>query len=67
MYKKVISSTGVEFSIAKTHESKDFFEFAKRMFYNGEEITPFPISGLREARKHFSMLTTLIVDTERKG
>lgn len=56
---KIIHSLGVEASPAKTHKSKDLYEFAKRLFYRGEEITPFPISAISESVKRSYLLTTL--------
>lgn len=67
MYKKIISDLGVEFSVAKTHESENFFEFAKRIYLDGIEITPFPISALKEAKKSFSMITVLLCEVAGKG
>jgi hypothetical protein len=60
MYKGVLLTLGVEYSEAKTHSSKNFYEFAKRIFYNGVEVSPFPISALKECGKSVSMLITLL-------
>jgi len=38
-YKYLIDLLGVELSPTKTHVSKDTYEFAKRWFYKGDEIT----------------------------
>lgn len=51
MYKEVILSLGVKYSEAKTHDSHEFMEFAKRIFLADQEVTPFPISALKESRK----------------
>lgn len=67
MYKDVISSLGVEFSLAKTHSSDCFFEFAKRIYLDNVEITPFPISALKESGKIISMITTLLCEVADKG
>jgi hypothetical protein len=32
------------------------FEFAKRWFYKGEEVSPFPVGGLHESLSSFSGL-----------
>lgn len=45
-YKALISSLGMPYSPAKTHTSKDMFEFAKRWFTGTTEVTGFSISGL---------------------
>jgi hypothetical protein len=45
-YKALISQLGMPYSPAKTHTSKEMFEFAKRWFHNGVEVTGFSVSGL---------------------
>lgn len=67
LYMKVIKSLHVDYSLAKTHKSKDFFEFAKRIYYKGDEITPFPISSLKEVRKSTSALTDLLLEQKSRG
>jgi hypothetical protein len=66
-YKEVILSLGVDFSPLKTHESEFLAEFAKRYIYKGEEITPFPISSLKECSRKFYLLVPLIHQEARKG
>lgn len=44
---------GVEVSVLKTHTSPHFFEFAKRLFYKGVEISPFPISAIQNTGGKF--------------
>lgn len=39
-YRKLIDVIGVEISDVKTHISSRFFEFAKRFFFKGNEISP---------------------------
>lgn len=58
---------GIEFSKAKTHKSKDFYEFAKRIFYQGIEVSPFPYSALKECSKSYELLYTLIWSLRNKG
>lgn len=67
MYMSVIKSLHVEYSLAKTHKSKDFYEFAKRIIYMGEEITPFPISSLKENRKTISGFSNLLLEQQCRG
>jgi len=66
-YKEVMASLGVEISDIKTHESSKLFEFAKRLFLNGVEITPFPISSLPEVSKRAYLLTSLLMEETRRG
>nr|UPW42257.1 MAG: putative RNA dependent RNA polymerase [Yunnan mito-like virus 53] len=67
LYKEVISSLGLEFSKLKTYDSPHFFEFTKRIFWKGSEISPFPISALKEESKYYYLLTNLLVGMESKG
>jgi len=67
MYKEIITDLGVEFSLAKTHTSKNFYEFAKRIYLDDHEITPFPVSALAESHKSFGMMTVLLLETLQKG
>nr|DAG91281.1 MAG TPA: RNA-dependent RNA polymerase [Riboviria sp.] len=60
MYMTILTDLGVEYSKAKTHKSKDFYEFAKRIFYQGVEVSPFPVSALKECGKSYDLLTTLV-------
>lgn len=66
-YLKVISSLGVDVSPLKTHRSKHFFEFAKRVFYFNEEITAFPISSLKETIRSPSSLADLLMEQANRG
>lgn len=58
---------GVEVSIQKTHQSSTFAEFAKRLFYKGEEISPFPLSALKESSRRYYQLVNLLMECENKG
>jgi len=58
---------GVEVSVLKTHVSPHFFEFAKRLFYKGEEVSPFPISALQAIHNKYYLLVSLLVELEEKG
>lgn len=64
---EILKSIHVEFSPAKTHESERFYEFAKRIIYNGVEITPFPISSLRQATKSSDTLVLVIREAIERG
>lgn len=48
-YRSILLSVGVDVSEAKTFESNDFYEFAKRYIYRGTEITGAPLGSLFEA------------------
>jgi len=54
-YKTVMTeSLGVNISPEKSLVSFDTFEFAKRIFSKGHEITAFPISALMESSRSLS-------------
>lgn len=55
-YQILIKSLGVEISEVKTHRSTIFFEFAKRYFYQGTEISPCSTKGFIEQSKSISSL-----------
>jgi len=66
-YQARIKSLGVEVSSEKTFSSKTIGEFAKRIFYASEEVTPFPISGLSSVATRSYLLTNYLMDAETKG
>jgi len=67
MYMEVMTSLDVGISLQKSHISKTMYEFAKRIFYIGEEITPFPISALYSTRRTPSLMLNVLVNEEQKG
>jgi hypothetical protein len=64
-YKDLISQLGVEVSAEKTLVSFEAFEFAKRYFYQGEEITPFPIPGVWDTRSSALLCSTILGEERR--
>jgi len=66
-YMEVMTSLGVEFSLSKSHISATMFEFAKRTFHCGHEITPFPVAALWNTRKSASLLLNVIINEQTKG
>lgn len=44
-YLDLITGLGVDISVPKTHVSDDTYEFAKRWFHRGIEVSPVPITG----------------------
>jgi hypothetical protein len=66
-YLEVIERIGLEYSPAKTHVSDHFFEIAKRLFYKNEEVSPFPISSIKESSKRFYLLAELIRQQMERG
>lgn len=66
-YKGLLIHLGMEVSELKTHTSPHFYEFAKRYSFYGDEISPFPISALRETSKRSYLLVDLLLDLEERG
>jgi len=66
-YVEMMTRLGVTFSPLKTHESFTLFEFAKRLFFKGQEVTPFPISSLKEVSKRYYLLVNLLAEQEVRG
>jgi len=66
-YKTFLSDVGVEWSPAKTYTSTEMCEFAKRIFYRGVEVTPFPVSAMVGAMGNPILLASTLVSETRKG
>lgn len=47
-YLQILEVLGVETSPSKTYVSKELCEFAKRLLYRGQEVTPFPVSSVSD-------------------
>jgi len=59
-YRSVIESAKMILNDTKTFRSKDLFEFAKRFYYKGEEITPFPIGAVLTSESSIPSLAVSI-------
>jgi len=55
-YKTLLSQLDMPISEQKTHVSEDTFEFAKRWFHKGLEITGFSTAGINSVWKRYSLL-----------
>lgn len=66
-YIKIMGTLGVEVSGLKTHSSPHFLEFAKRLFYKGQEVSPFPLSALQQTGNKFWLIASVLYELERKG
>lgn len=66
-YRRILDTIGVPISEAKSHTSHEVFEFAKRWFLNGTEVTPFPYHGLLEVWKKFYLLLEFFRMVETRG
>jgi len=60
-YREIISSIGMEIAEEKSLVSKDTFEFAKRLFHNGIEVSHWPVEALsKSSKKHYVLAAELI-------
>lgn len=59
-YIQLLTELDMPISMAKTHSSTEGFEFAKRWFISGTEITGFSVSGLLSVFKSYSQLHNFI-------
>jgi len=66
-YKKLILGLGVEISETKSHVSKDTYEFAKRWFHKGVEVTGVPIQGFISTIKSPIEMMGLIINLYNQG
>lgn len=61
-YIKVIAKLGVDLSLAKTHVSKDTYEFAKRWIKGSKELSGVPLRGLVENLSNPFIIYTILYD-----
>lgn len=61
-YKLIMGKLGVDISPHKTHVSKDTYEFAKRWFRGGSEITGIQIRGLLENIGKYHLLYASVME-----
>lgn len=66
-YIKILERLDCPISLAKTHKSRDLFEFAKKIVFQGQEISPFPVSGLQEVVKKYYLLYEFLTEQGNRG
>lgn len=66
-YQQLITYIGIDISLEKTLISKDVNEFAKRYFYQGEEITGYQSYAIKETYTHFYELWAIFKNYTSKG
>lgn len=66
-YIQLLKELDMPISMQKTHTSKEGFEFAKRWFINGSEITGFSIAGLLSVYKSYPQLVNFIENQIEHG
>jgi hypothetical protein len=58
-YKRLMSLLKVEIAIHKSFTSKRYFEFAKRSYLDGKDVTPYPIGAIVAANTSTELVTAL--------
>lgn len=66
-YCELMSAMGVEISPMKTHVSKDTYEFAKRWFHKGVEVTGISLRSILTTHFNPLLLLSTIQSMYRKG
>jgi hypothetical protein len=66
-YLTLIATLDMPYSKEKTHTSKEMFEFAKRWFNQGVEVSGFPLGGLMSTYNRYPLLANFIVQLETKN
>lgn len=60
-YKDLLLEWDIPYNASKTHVSKRLYEFAKQFYFDGKNISPFPLAALFELRKDtFSSIATIV-------
>jgi hypothetical protein len=66
-YSNLMASIGVEINDSKTFHSETVWEFAKRNFYLGKEITALSASGLMRSWKRYYLFSNYLLSQARNG
>lgn len=66
-YVRLLSSLDMPVANAKTHVSKDSFEFAKRWVMFRKEVTPYSIGGLETTVRRYSLLFSFLGNQAMHG
>jgi len=67
LYKLIIKGIGADFSEMKSHTSPYCYEFAKRWFRNGIEVTGIPVTGFMENLNSYIIIYRNIVTLFERG
>jgi len=67
LYMKRLTELGVKTSPIKTLVSRDTLEFAKRIWKNGVEISPIPVSGFISTRHRIHLLVPFLCSLVTRG
>lgn len=61
-YKSIMSELGVDISLSKSHTSNNMYEFAKRWYKDGIEISGFPLGTFLESTKKWYTLAECLTE-----
>lgn len=67
MYQLVTQTLGMELNDDKTFKSTHIFEFAKRFFYEQEEVSPFPLGAILNSRGDLSLFLPGLLNAHAKS
>ena len=66
-YREIMNYWGVEINLEKTLVSEDTFEFAKRIFIQGNEVSHFPLQAIvKGTDKHYVLSSVLLPMINRR-
>jgi hypothetical protein len=66
-YKELLLLLDMPYSKAKTHESVDSWEFAKRWYIQRVEVTPYSVGGLKEVKRSYPLLHNFLTNQAKHG
>lgn len=66
-YESILSALAVEIQSEKSLVSKDTFEFAKRIFHKGQELTGFPLAAFVANQMSVSALWSVTLVSRERG
>jgi hypothetical protein len=66
-YESILHGLGVEIQSEKSLVSKDTFEFAKRIFHRGQELTGFPLAAFVSNHRSVSALWSVTLISRERG
>nr|AWY10972.1 RNA-dependent RNA polymerase [Sclerotinia sclerotiorum mitovirus 9-A] len=61
-YLEIMAEIGVQISEAKSHKSKDLFEFAKTWGFGSRHVSGFPIKGVYTTLHRYQQLVPVLID-----
>jgi hypothetical protein len=66
-YRVIIKQLGVEISLEKSLTSNEAFEFAKRLFLRGVEVSHWPLQALTQGSSKYYILAATLIPLIRRG